>query len=203
MTGKCRCHATHAVQRDSYRIDFRLDLHLRSTFCSPSPPPHHLLVPICIMAAVLRSQLRNMAAKWPTDPFRPNIQLKTLLTSLAEHPNLTGSAVRATQAIERDEFMHKVRVSTTTSSCSRRAKERDMENEVATSIGAVNVAHLKSPAPAEVLPENVRTLALSIAFRDVFPHAMSRDSGPFLCAPHVLAVIYPFDRPSTPWRFPF
>ena len=56
-----------------------------------------------------RRQLRNIVAEWPADPFRPNVQLKTLLASLTEHPNLTPVAVNATQALQKNAFMHKVR----------------------------------------------------------------------------------------------
>ncbi|OJT12356.1 hypothetical protein TRAPUB_11131 [Trametes pubescens] len=60
-------------------------------------------------AAPINQQMRRIAAKWPGDPFRPNIQLKTLFESLAEHPNLTPTAVRAARALKNDEFIKKVR----------------------------------------------------------------------------------------------
>ena len=68
----------------------------------------------CIRAAMsaagasLRQQLQKIAAQWPGDPFRPNVQLKTFLASLADHPNLTPEAVRATRALQNDELMKKV-----------------------------------------------------------------------------------------------
>ncbi|KAI0830149.1 hypothetical protein BC628DRAFT_1313326 [Trametes gibbosa] len=55
----------------------------------------------------LKQQMQRIAAKWPGDPFRPNVQLKTLLTSLAEHPNLTPAAVRTARALKNGEFKAK------------------------------------------------------------------------------------------------
>lgn len=60
-------------------------------------------------AAPVKQQMRRIAAKWPGDPFRPNIQLKTLFESLAEHPNLTPTAVSAARALKNGEFIKKVR----------------------------------------------------------------------------------------------
>ena len=62
-------------------------------------------------SSALKQQMQRIAAKWPEDPFRPNMQLKTFLGSLAEHPNLTPAAVRTARALERDEFKSKVRAS--------------------------------------------------------------------------------------------
>ncbi|KAH9856370.1 hypothetical protein C2E23DRAFT_882441 [Lenzites betulinus] len=59
----------------------------------------------------LKQQMQRVAAKWPGDPFRPNVQLKTFLTSLAEHPNLTPSAIRATRALMNGEFKAKYALS--------------------------------------------------------------------------------------------
>ena len=89
------------------------ELTLRSTLSATScffAPVYLSAISSAMSAATSasRQQLRKIAARWPADPFRPNVQLKTLLTSLAEHPYLTSSAVRATQALQRDEFKHKV-----------------------------------------------------------------------------------------------
>lgn len=56
----------------------------------------------------LAPQLHRIAAQWPADPFRPHLQLKTFLDSLAEHPQLTPQAVRAARALENNEFQKKV-----------------------------------------------------------------------------------------------
>ncbi|KAI0632863.1 hypothetical protein C8Q77DRAFT_1059165 [Trametes polyzona] len=61
--------------------------------------------------ATVKQQMQRIAAKWPGDPFRPNIQLKTLLESLAEHPNLTPTAVRAARALQEDQFKTKYALS--------------------------------------------------------------------------------------------
>lgn len=61
----------------------------------------------------LKHQMQKIAGRWAEDPFRPNVQLKTFLTSLAEHPGLAPAAVRAVRALENDEFKKKV------SACSR------------------------------------------------------------------------------------
>ncbi len=58
--------------------------------------------------SALKQQLHKIAAEWPGDPFRPNIQLKTFFEHLAEHPNLTPAAVRAARALHEDEFKNKV-----------------------------------------------------------------------------------------------
>ncbi|KIM60227.1 hypothetical protein SCLCIDRAFT_1216991 [Scleroderma citrinum Foug A] len=50
-------------------------------------------------ASKASQRLLKIAAAWPTDPFRPNIQLKTFLQSLASHPNLTPGAVQAAQGL--------------------------------------------------------------------------------------------------------
>ncbi|KAI0316962.1 hypothetical protein OF83DRAFT_1164112 [Amylostereum chailletii] len=55
----------------------------------------------------LSNQLRHLAEKWPADPLRPNLQLKTFLTSLAEHPNLTPNAVHAVRSLHENRFAHK------------------------------------------------------------------------------------------------
>jgi len=54
-----------------------------------------------------RQQLQRVAAKWPADPFRPNLQLRNLFESLANHPNLTAQAVTAARALQDDHFLRK------------------------------------------------------------------------------------------------
>src|SRR5689334_8921142 len=56
----------------------------------------------------LSQQLHRVAAQWPVDPFRPNLQLKTFFESLADHPQLTQQAVRAARALEENEFQKRV-----------------------------------------------------------------------------------------------
>ncbi|KAI0920474.1 hypothetical protein AcW1_002202 [Taiwanofungus camphoratus] len=56
-------------------------------------------------------QLHRIAATWPVDPFRPNLQLKNLLDSLADHPHLTPQAVRAARALQDNEFQTKYALS--------------------------------------------------------------------------------------------
>lgn len=58
----------------------------------------------------LSQKLSTIAGTWPKDPLRPNLQLKTFLKSLATHPNLTPSAVDATQDLKNDVVMKKVRM---------------------------------------------------------------------------------------------
>ncbi|CDO70396.1 hypothetical protein BN946_scf184999.g36 [Trametes cinnabarina] len=55
--------------------------------------------------------MQRIAANWPADPFRPTVQLKTFMESLAEHPNLTPAAVRASEAIQNDVFKQKYMLS--------------------------------------------------------------------------------------------
>ncbi|KAJ6482898.1 hypothetical protein C8R47DRAFT_1133061 [Mycena vitilis] len=54
----------------------------------------------------LAAEMARIASSCPIDPLRPHIQLQTFLKSLATHPRLTPGAVRAAQALERNE-MHK------------------------------------------------------------------------------------------------
>lgn len=54
----------------------------------------------------LAQKLSTIAETWVKDPFRPNLQLQTLLHSLATHPRLTPQAVQATRAL-RDNDMYK------------------------------------------------------------------------------------------------
>lgn len=60
--------------------------------------------------ASLKHQMQKIAGRWTEDPFRPNVQLKTFLTSLADHPNLTPMAVRAARALENNEFKKTVSI---------------------------------------------------------------------------------------------
>ncbi|KAI0060114.1 hypothetical protein BV25DRAFT_1807912 [Artomyces pyxidatus] len=52
-------------------------------------------------------QLRTIASEWPKDPLRPTLQLKTFLTSLAEHPNLGPRTVAATRALHKNRLAKK------------------------------------------------------------------------------------------------
>lgn len=56
----------------------------------------------------LAQKMNNIAAAWPKDPFRPQIQLKTFLTSLSAHPNLTPQAVQAARALKDNDMFKKV-----------------------------------------------------------------------------------------------
>jgi hypothetical protein len=55
-----------------------------------------------------QQRLRQIAAEWPTDPLRPNVQLKTFLTALADHPALSKRAVAATRALHRNQVSDRV-----------------------------------------------------------------------------------------------
>ncbi|KAJ6526568.1 hypothetical protein DFH09DRAFT_168533 [Mycena vulgaris] len=55
----------------------------------------------------LAEEMARIAAACPIDPLRPHIQLQTFLKSLATHPRLTPEAVRAAQALERNEIQKK------------------------------------------------------------------------------------------------
>ncbi|KDQ54561.1 hypothetical protein JAAARDRAFT_60541 [Jaapia argillacea MUCL 33604] len=60
------------------------------------------------MALVLITEgLKAIAHSWPSDPFRPNLQLNTFLRSLAAHPGLTPRAVRAANALSNNEIQKK------------------------------------------------------------------------------------------------
>lgn len=61
------------------------------------------------MPSKLSQKLANIAAAWPSDPFRPNLQLKTFFQSLSKHPNLTPRAVNAAHSLKDNESMKKVR----------------------------------------------------------------------------------------------
>ncbi|KAF9463314.1 hypothetical protein BDZ94DRAFT_1282512 [Collybia nuda] len=54
----------------------------------------------------LAQKLSAIASTWVKDPFRPNIQLPTLLYSLSTHPRLTPQAVQAARAL-RDNDVYK------------------------------------------------------------------------------------------------
>jgi hypothetical protein len=49
-----------------------------------------------------QQRLRHIAAEWPADPLRPNLQLKTFLSALADHPALSKRAVAATSALQKN-----------------------------------------------------------------------------------------------------
>ena len=49
-----------------------------------------------------QQRLRHIAAEWPADPLRPNLQLKTFLAALADHPALSARAVAATRALHKN-----------------------------------------------------------------------------------------------------
>lgn len=53
-------------------------------------------------------KLKAIAAAWPADPFRPNMQLKHLLASLATHPRLTPDAVRSARVLLDNGVQHRV-----------------------------------------------------------------------------------------------
>lgn len=56
-------------------------------------------------------KLKAIAAAWPSDPFRPNMQLKTFLESLATHPRLTPNAVHSARVLLDNGVQHKVSAS--------------------------------------------------------------------------------------------
>lgn len=59
-------------------------------------------------------KLKEIAAGWPTDPFRPNIQLKSFFQSLASHPNLTPQAVQAARGLLENNIQKKYPLSNRT-----------------------------------------------------------------------------------------
>jgi hypothetical protein len=63
-------------------------------------------------AATASSQLSRklslIAESWVKDPFRPNIQLSTLLQSLATHPRLKGQTVDAARALKENVVYNQV-----------------------------------------------------------------------------------------------
>jgi hypothetical protein len=56
----------------------------------------------------LSQRLVSIAESWTKDPFRPNIQLSTLLQSLASHPRLTKRTVEDARLLHDHEMMKKV-----------------------------------------------------------------------------------------------
>lgn len=56
----------------------------------------------------LAQQLTTIASTWTKDPFRPNMQLQTLLQSLATHPRLTPQAVNAALALQENQVYRQV-----------------------------------------------------------------------------------------------
>lgn len=72
---------------------------------------HTTLITVSAMALNLKlaQNLRRLATQWPSDPLRPNLQLKTFLVSLADHPNLTAPAVSAVRALQNNTLSNKVR----------------------------------------------------------------------------------------------
>jgi hypothetical protein len=59
-------------------------------------------------ASKVSRQLSSIAASWPADPFRPNLQLKNFFQSLSTHPNLTPKAVDAVDLLKNNAVMEKV-----------------------------------------------------------------------------------------------
>ncbi|KAH9176192.1 hypothetical protein EDB89DRAFT_1846766 [Lactarius sanguifluus] len=55
-----------------------------------------------------QQRLRHIAADWPADPLRPNLQLKAFLSALADHPALTANAVAATNALQKNQVSRRV-----------------------------------------------------------------------------------------------
>ncbi|KII84110.1 hypothetical protein PLICRDRAFT_95471 [Plicaturopsis crispa FD-325 SS-3] len=62
-------------------------------------------------ASALRQRLSKTASSWPVDPFRPHLQLKNFLESLASHPNLTPRAVEASEVLSRNAIQQKYSLS--------------------------------------------------------------------------------------------
>ncbi|KAK7676063.1 hypothetical protein QCA50_020987 [Cerrena zonata] len=58
----------------------------------------------------LSQQLHRIAAQWPADPFRPHLQLKSFLDSLADHPQLTPQAVKAAHALLNNDVQRKYKL---------------------------------------------------------------------------------------------
>ncbi|KAL0952734.1 hypothetical protein HGRIS_006965 [Hohenbuehelia grisea] len=58
-------------------------------------------------AGKLGQKLASVASVWHVDPFRPQLQLKTFLTSLSRHPHLTPAAVQAARALKDNELSKK------------------------------------------------------------------------------------------------
>ncbi|KAH0833970.1 hypothetical protein J3R83DRAFT_11188 [Lanmaoa asiatica] len=60
-------------------------------------------------ASKYAQKLRTIAAAWPTDPFRPNMQLKNFLESLSTHPRLSPDAVQSARVLLENGVQHRVR----------------------------------------------------------------------------------------------
>ncbi|KAF9526027.1 hypothetical protein CPB83DRAFT_858534 [Crepidotus variabilis] len=58
-------------------------------------------------ARPLAQKLTSIAESWVKDPFRPNLQLSTLLNSLAAHSRLTKQAVESARALRDNGMMKK------------------------------------------------------------------------------------------------
>jgi hypothetical protein len=58
----------------------------------------------------LAQKLSSIAHSWVVDPFRPNMQLRTFLNSLAAHPRLTPRAVDAARSLRDNEMSKKVHI---------------------------------------------------------------------------------------------
>ncbi|KLO16608.1 hypothetical protein SCHPADRAFT_207117, partial [Schizopora paradoxa] len=58
------------------------------------------------MSKVAR-QLKSIANSWPSDPFRPNMQLQRFFDALADHPKLTPAAVEAAQTLRNGDVQRK------------------------------------------------------------------------------------------------
>ncbi|KZT24957.1 hypothetical protein NEOLEDRAFT_1178726 [Neolentinus lepideus HHB14362 ss-1] len=57
-----------------------------------------------VSTSKLSRQLNRIALSWPYDAFRPNLQLKTFLSSLSTHPGLTADVVEAARALSNNEI---------------------------------------------------------------------------------------------------
>ncbi|KAF7759787.1 hypothetical protein Agabi119p4_11482 [Agaricus bisporus var. burnettii] len=62
----------------------------------------------------LAQKLSTIARSWVIDPFRPNLQLKTFLESLAAHPRLTTQAVSAARSLRDNDITKKYPLSNKT-----------------------------------------------------------------------------------------
>lgn len=77
-------------------------------FSQPQQPAK--MATAAVASKKLAQKLSAVAHSWVADPFRPNLQLKTFLESLAAHPRLTPQAVSATRALRDNEMAKKVRI---------------------------------------------------------------------------------------------
>ncbi|KAH9922308.1 uncharacterized protein BXZ73DRAFT_91601 [Epithele typhae] len=51
------------------------------------------------VSSMPRTRMMTAATNWPVDPFRPHVQVRVLLESLADHPRLTPEAVKAMEGL--------------------------------------------------------------------------------------------------------